>query len=150
MSNVSIYILQIRYPGRTPAPQHVWLWCLFDIEITIADIKLTSDYTDIITSETLKDETLIEITKLVKTGWPDLTQPGFEPPGSRLEPARSGFPELPERETDALLIRPVWSHIIILLHWNTILPASQCNIQLSNLANQSFEPYSSNVGYHER
>ena len=35
-----------------------------------------------------------------------LTRPGCEPVGSRLEPAIFGFPNLPEREVGALLIRP--------------------------------------------
>ena len=36
---------------------------------------------------------------------PTLTQPGFEPAGLRVEPARFEFLNLPAWETDALLIR---------------------------------------------
>ena len=37
-----------------------------------------------------------------------LTRPGFEPAGSRFEPARFGFPDLPAREAGTLLILPLY------------------------------------------
>ena len=53
-----------------------------------------------------------------------LTQPGLKPAGSGLEPGIFGFPDLPEREVGALLIRPPQlvspTHCVVCLRPNNI------------------------------